>query len=100
MPDIDKLIEKMMERGGTRMVIAGDRAICLFVGEREGSGPVIATARLSSLLDEIVPHSLAPNLGQDCRFQFPHQSPLGIFQIEVERSKGQLRVILVPFTGI
>jgi hypothetical protein len=92
MAEMDRLIEKMVERHVERAVLVNDQPMRLFLGSNETSGPAIPMVKLHEIVREVTPANLRVSLAQDCKFQFPHQSPHGAFTIAVERRQNRLQV--------
>ena len=96
MNKVDKLLERMVQRRIEAAILVNDQPARFLVAGREATGGVLPASQLQSLVQEIIPTSLWWELSQDGSFEFPYQSPYGIFTIAVERANGSFQVSLAP----
>lgn len=96
MPQLDKLTEKMAERGIQQAVLVGDQPMRLFSNGQAVNGPSVPMQQLQEMVQEIVPAQLLPQIAQEGEVQFPYQSPSGLLNIHVKRLDGHLQVALSP----
>lgn len=96
MAQIDNLIGMMTKQHAERAILINDKPFNLVIDGQQKSGQTIPGAQLQSLVQEITPPELRPNLAQEGHFDFSYQSPHGNVQIKVMRGGGQLQVAIVP----
>ncbi len=99
MAQIDNFIQMMNQQHVERAVLLGDKPAHLFIGGQDSPGPIIPSAKLQQVVQEIVPPDLHAQLaaGQDVKFQY--RSPSGEFQVVVHRVESGLQVGLTPIKG-
>ncbi len=98
MPQIDKLAEKMAQRGIERVVLINDQPMRLFAAGQERTGPAMPMPQLQEIVKEVAPAHLLPQITNDGQFQFPYQSPTGLLNVQVERVDGCFQVALTPLS--
>jgi len=92
MAAIDQLLEKMTQRGLERVVLTGDQPMRAFANGRETQAAVIPLARLQALTQEITPVDLRLQLTENCKLEFPYQSPHGVYKITAASSPDTFQV--------
>src|SRR5688500_15500669 len=96
MAKIDAFLETMAQRKADRAVLLSDKPIQIFCGSQKLEGAMIPAAQLCSLMDEVIPALLRPQLSADGSFHFLHHSPHGAFDFGVETFVGVMTVHISP----
>ena len=96
MPTIDKLLDKMAQLEAERVVLVSDQPIRLFLTGREAAGPVLASAQLRSMVEEIIPPEQRSQLASKSPFKFSHFTQSGTFELNVDHRSGLLQVTIKP----
>ena len=99
MAQIDNLIGMMVQRHVEKALLVNDKPMQFYVNGQTAAGTVTSGHQLQSLVAEVTPPTMRPQLAQDGGFKFPYQSPHGSFEISVARGGGSLQVTISPFDG-
>lgn len=94
MAQIDRLIEKMVQRGANRLELTNDEPCRMFALGREATGPVISMAHLLEMAQEVI--GPTDQLKQPTELELIHQTSHGKFAIAIEYHANILTVSVQP----
>jgi twitching motility protein PilT len=96
MAQIDQLIARMVQSHADRAILVSDKPMHIVVNGQDTPGQTISLAALQSVVQEITPPHLRPNLAIDSQFHFLYKSPHGDHEIGVARAGSTLQISIVP----
>ena len=97
MPQLDKLLAKMIERQVERAVLTSDQPVQLFVNGREVNGAVISHLNLKNAVHEVTPENQQDELRWNWPFHFSYNFQEQTFRVQVETIGEALQVCIEPF---
>jgi twitching motility protein PilT len=95
MAQIDNFIGKMVQQQVERAVLLGDKPAHMFIGGEDKPGPVIPSATLQQVVQEITPPEKRGQLASG-DLLFSYRSPHGLFQIAIHHAGADLQVAIAP----
>jgi prepilin-type processing-associated H-X9-DG protein len=96
MAQIDVLLARLQENGGSRAIIQGDAPVQLELPAGVSQGAALSNERIEEILREIAPADVADTLDQLGQATFVYNSPQGAYRFAATRSGGVTRLEIQP----